>query len=135
VPDCVICREASGDGAPLAFADNSVAVFPAALQPEQNRGSVLVATIEHIETLYDVPDELCGALMARLRDVARVVQIAAGADGTTIRQNNRPPGQDVAHVHFHVAPRFLGDGYWAATAVPVSWNDRIDQARRIAVLL
>ena len=133
--DCRVCEEARGDGAPLAFVDDAVAVFPAALQPLRNQGCVLVVTVEHFETLYELPEELCGALMSRLRDVAQAVQVAADADGTTIRQNNHPPGQEIAHLHFHVAPRFHGDDYWHAIAVPVKKSHRVDQARRIAALL
>ena len=101
VRDCRVCEEARGDGAPLAFVDEVVAVFPAAVQPLRNQGSVLVVTVEHFETLYELPDDLCGVVMSRLRDVARAVQSAAGADGTTIRQNNHPPAQEVPHLHFH----------------------------------
>ena len=101
VRDCRVCEKARGDGAPLAFVDEVVAVFPAAVQPLRNQGSVLVVTVEHFETLYELPDDLCGVVMSRLRDVARAVQSAAGADGTTIRQNNHPPAQEVPHLHFH----------------------------------
>lgn len=73
--------------------------------------------------------------MRRLRDVARAVQVAAGADGTTIRQNNHLPGQEVPHLHFHVAPRLYGDEYWAARAEPVAFGIREEQALRLAALL
>ena len=132
---CRLCEEARGVGTPLAFVDDVVAVFPAAWQPVRNQGSVLVVTVEHVETLYDLTDDLCGVVMRRLRDVARAVQVAAGADGTTIRQNNHPPGQEIPHLHFHVAPRFHGDGYWAAPAVSVELGVREEQARRLAALL
>ncbi len=70
---CLFCAEARGVGTPLAFVDDVVAVFPAAWQPVLNQGSVLVATVEHVEALYDLTDELWGGVMRRLRDVARAV--------------------------------------------------------------
>ena len=110
-------------------------MFPAAWQPVQNQGSVLVVTVEHVEALYDMNDELCGVVMRRLRGVARAVQVAAGADGTTIRQNNNPSGQEIPHLHFHVAPRFHGDEYWAAQAERLVFILREEQARCLAALL
>lgn len=132
---CRLCAETRGVDTPLAFVDDVVAVFPAAWQPARNQGSVLVVTVAHVETLYDLTDALCGVVMRRLRDVARAVQVAAGADGTTIRQNNHSPGQEVPHLHFHVAPRFHGDDYWAARAEPVESSLREEQAHRLAALL
>jgi histidine triad (HIT) family protein len=132
---CMICDELADADTPFVFVDDAVAVFAAALQPVRNHGCVLVVTVAHVDTLYELSDEWCGVVMRRLRDVARAVQIAAGADGTTIRQNNHPPGQDVAHLHFHVAPRFHGDSYWAASGSQVDHGLRVEQARRIAEVL
>ena len=94
-----------------------------------------MVTVEHVETLYDLTDELCGVVMRRLCDVARAVQVAAGADGTTIRQNNHSAGQEIPHLHLHIAPRFHGDEYWAAQPEAVGFSIREEQARRLAALL
>lgn len=132
---CEICDELAAADTPFVLVDDATAVFAAALQPARNHGCVLLVTVAHVETLYDLSDEMCAVVMRRLRDVARAVQVAAGADGTTIRQNNHPPGQEVAHLHFHVAPRFHGDAYWASSAAPVDHGLRVEQAQRIAEVL
>lgn len=130
--ECVICREAEGIGTPLAFHDDLVAVFPARWQPAGHRCYAFVVTRFHAKTLYDLDDEVIAHVMSRVRDVAKAVQHAAGADGTTLMQNNNPPGQEIDHVHFHVVPRFIGDDYWAASAdAEVDAQDRQEQANEL----
>lgn len=123
-----MCSEAEGIATPLAFRDEFVAVFPARWQPEGHRGYALVVTRQHISTLYEVDDDVIGPVMRRVRDVARAVETASAASGTTIRQNNNPPGQEIDHVHFHIVPRFVGDDYWAADVAEVDVEDREQQA-------
>lgn len=127
-----MCDEARGEGAPLAFSDGTFAVIPARWQPLANAGYALLLTTDHVETIYDVGDDLAGPLMRILRDTATAVEHAARAHGTTIRQNNRPPGQEIPHLHFHVIPRFAGDDYWNAETHEVSWATRLEQASRLA---
>lgn len=130
--ECVICQEAEGIGTPLAFKDEHVAVFPARWQPTGHRCYAFVVTRFHAKTLYDLDNEAVGHLISRVRDVAKAVQRAAGADGTTLMQNNNPPGQEIDHIHFHVVPRFVGDNYWAASEDPeVDKQDRLEQANEL----
>lgn len=134
--ECIICLEAQGLGTPLAFRDNHVAVFPARWQPIGHRGYAFVVTRFHARTLYDLSDDVIGHVMGRVRDVARAVELAAGADGTTLMQNNNPPGQEIDHVHFHVVPRHIGDSYWAASHTPeVDPLDRVRQADELRAAL
>lgn len=95
VESCVMCAEAAGVGAPLAYSDDVVSVFTS------------------------------------VRDVARAVQWAFGADGTTIRQNNNPPGQEIDHLHFHIVARFVGDDFWNAEAHEVEMETRRRQAEAL----
>ena len=132
---CVICDEAEGIGAPLAYQDDVVAVFPARWQPVANPGYCLLVTRLHIPTLYDLPDDLVGPVFGRLRDVAQAVQVASGADGTTIRQNNNPPGQEIDHIHFHVVPRHMGDDYWNAETPEIDPLARQAQADGLRAIL
>jgi len=97
-----------------------------------HRCYAFVVTRFHAKTLYDLDDEAIGHAMSRDRDVAKVVERASGSDGTTLMQNNNPPGQEIDHVHFHVVPRFIGDSYWAASEDPeVDAQDRLKQANEL----
>ena len=136
---CVFCRILRGELTPgvIAFRDSQTAVFPSRDQQPRNRGHMLVVPTRHVAQIYDVDRDVAGPLMTTLARVARAVKTVFSADGVSIRQNNdQHGGQDVFHVHFHVVPRFAGDGFIGAVgAVEVALEERIEQARRLAEAL
>jgi len=139
---CSFCRILRGELTPgvVAFRDAHVAVFPSLLQQPRNRGHMLVVSVRHVAGIYGVDAELAGPLMTTLSRVASAVKKAFGADGVTIRQNNDcAGGQDVFHLHFHVIPRFNGDGFVALDrklgAMEIPIEERIEQAKRLAAVL
>lgn len=108
--DCVFCRIAAGeapshtiyrDDGFLAFLD----VNP--LAP----GHTLVVPVTHHERLGALEPDAAAQLFRTVHHLLGPVQRAVDADGTTVAVNDgRPAGQEVPHVHFHVVPRFEGDG-------------------------
>ncbi len=119
----------------MAYQDESVAVFAARDQRPTNLGHMLVVTCAHYRNLYDLPAALDAAVMGGLRRTAQAVHRAFGASGTTIRQNNEPPGQDVFHVHFHVVPRYANDNSPAAGYQVVDVATRVAQAQAVGAML
>lgn len=110
IEDCIFCRIIAGkipstriyeDDAVLAFLDISP-VAP---------GHSLVVPKAHYATLPDIPLELGGFVMNALSLLGKAVMAATGAGGFNCLQNNfSAAGQVVFHVHWHVIPRFAGDG-------------------------
>jgi diadenosine tetraphosphate (Ap4A) HIT family hydrolase len=99
---------------------------------------MLVVPARHLANLYSVDDDIAGPLMKTLSRVAAAAKIVANADGVSVRQNNElHGGQDVFHLHFHVIPRFAGDGFnsgedrfpFGTFEVPL--EERIEQASRL----
>jgi histidine triad (HIT) family protein len=126
---CVFCRILRGALTPdvVAIRDGYTAVFPSRDQQPGNRGHMLVVPVRHVAQIYEVDGALAGPLMTTLARVAAAVKTVCSADGVSIRQNNdQHGGQDVFHVHFHVIPRFAGDGFigldrsLGAVAVPLA---------------
>ena len=98
---------------------------------------MLVVPVRHVAQIYDVDGDLAGPLMKTVARVAGAVKAVWAADGVSIRQNNgEHGGQDVFHVHFHVIPRFAGDGFIGLDrslgAVEVPLEERITQARQLS---
>ena len=130
-----MCDEARGIGSVLVADDDRCSAFVAREQRPANRGQVLVVTRDHHADLYDAPPDIVAHLFTVVRQVAWAVQEATGADGTTIHQNNRPPGQEVFHLHVHVFPRFHGDAFSTSIPEPVDLVARQAIADRIVEVL
>jgi histidine triad (HIT) family protein len=139
---CVFCRILRGELTPdvVAFRDAHTAVFPSSRQQPGNRGHMLVVPTQHVAQIDEIEENLAGPLMMTLARVTAALKAAFSADGVSVRQNNGPyGGQDVFHVHFHVVPRFAGDGFigmgrqYGTTELPL--EERVEQARRVAAAL
>ena len=82
------------------------------------KGHILVAPLQHIDTLLDLPQALMQPLLTSAQHVARALVDALGAQGTFVAINN-VVSQSVPHLHVHVVPRSRGDGlrgfFWPRT--------------------
>lgn len=79
-----------------------------------NPGHVLVITVEHYESIFDLPARLGGPIQRAAQTAAIAMKTAFGCDGISMRQHNEPAGnQDVWHYHLHVFPRWHGDDLYA----------------------
>jgi len=82
------------------------------------KGHVLIAPIEHVDTMVELPLRLFEPLLTMAQRVAEVLPRALGAEGTFVAVNN-VVSQSVPHLHVHVVPRTKGDGlrgfFWPRT--------------------
>lgn len=77
-----------------------------------NPGHTLVVPKEHFENILDTPEEVLSGLIRAVKKIAPAVLKGTGNPAFNLGVNNRPEaGQVVMHVHFHIMPRFSGDGY------------------------
>ena len=74
-------------------------------------GYSLVVPRRHVTDLHALSSDELGPTLAAVQRVSRAIVDAFGVSGTTVMQNNGHPGQRVMHLHFHVVPRWPGDGY------------------------
>ena len=130
---CIFCKIVNNElPSSQVYADDEVIAFldiaPAA------KGHALVIPREHYATLFDVPQNLAPALFSATRRVGAALMRELGAEGINVMQNNYPAaGQVVFHVHWHIIPRFRGDGLslWPQGAY-ASMDEMRDTAARIA---
>ncbi len=74
-------------------------------------GHVLVIPKAHAETVMDLSDEAVGMFFSAVKNVDRLLVAKLKPDGVTIGINQgAASGQEVAHVHVHLMPRFKNDG-------------------------
>lgn len=110
MPDCIFCKIIAGeipcdkvyeDGEVLAFLDISPV----------NKGHTLVVPKEHYVDLVECPEDRAEHLIRVVKKVGQAVLKAVEADAFNVGLNNgAAAGQIVNHAHFHVIPRFNGDG-------------------------
>lgn len=105
---CVFCDIVAGRAdADVVYADEVVVAF-LDVRP-LFAGHTLVVPRGHVVTLADLPPSEVGPFFGRVREIARLLPGALGAEGTFVANNN-VVSQSVAHLHVHVVPRRAGDG-------------------------
>jgi histidine triad (HIT) family protein len=106
--NCAFCKIARGivpshkvfeDDLSLAFLDHRP-LFA---------GHTLFITKSHIETLFDLPESVVGALFSNVQLLSQAVMQGMKAEGSFVAINNRV-SQSVPHFHVHIVPRRKGDG-------------------------
>jgi histidine triad (HIT) family protein len=76
------------------------------------KGHVLVIPKTCYDSITETPPDVLSKLMLVCKRIAAAQIKGLGADGVNIIQNNgQSAGQVVPHIHFHVIPRFKGDGH------------------------
>lgn len=96
------CAKVYEDDSTLAFMD----IMP------QATGHTLVIPKGPARNLLDIEDQALAPLAVNVKKIANAIKTAVNADGITMIQNNESAGgQVVFHLHFHLVPRFAGDGW------------------------
>ncbi|MCV3296089.1 HIT family protein [Oenococcus kitaharae] len=75
-------------------------------------GHTLVVPKKHVDNIFDYDDELAAKVLSKLPKIARAIKAAnPKIIGMNILSNNGAiAGQSVPHSHWHLIPRFEGDG-------------------------
>ncbi len=112
---CTFCQIAKGElPAHVVHRDQDVIAFldrsPLLL------GHVLVAPIDHVPTLDELPDPLLAPFFGAVRQTSAAVQKGMRAEGSFVATNTRV-SQSVPHLHVHVVPRNKGDGLFSTRLV------------------
>ena len=76
------------------------------------RGHALVVPKRHATNLFEIDDEDLAAVARTAKRVGAAAMEAFGADGLNLLQTNGAVAmQTVFHLHVHVLPRYIGDGF------------------------
>ena len=109
---CVFCEIGAGTlpAAVVHRSDRAVAFLPkdGGLAP----GHCLVAPLTHATDLFDIGDDELNATIFLVKRLSEAMRATLGADGVNVLNASGPHSeQSVFHLHFHVVPRWLGDGF------------------------
>ena len=109
--DCIFCKIVGGELPSYKVYENNKALAFLDIRPV-NYGHTLVIPKEHHENLIDTPDDLLCEIITVVKRLAPAVKKAVGLKAHNVVVNTgEDAGQVVFHTHFHIIPRFKGDGY------------------------
>jgi histidine triad (HIT) family protein len=139
-PLCQISRGEVTEKGPseqdIIFQTDVITVFIASKWWPNNPGHVIVIPNEHIENLYDMPEEIGHAIFDASKQIAVALKETYKCDGISTRQHNEPAGnQDAWHYHLHVFPRYEGDNlylsqrdsFWVGVEEKKPYADKLRQ--------
>lgn len=102
----------------------------------QSPGHTLIIPREPAQDIFDLSTAALGQLVATTQRVARAVKAAFEPPGMMIVQlNGADAGQTVFHIHFHVIPRYPGEGLTLHSRSVADPSDLRDHAARIRAVL
>lgn len=116
--NCVFCRIIGGEEmVSLVYEDDRAIAF-LDIQP-MSTGHTLIATKEHYETLFDLPEALAAHCIALARRLAPGLRAATGAATVNLFcANGQEGGQDVPHFHLHMIPVRAGEPFALQLPMP-----------------
>ena len=98
----------------------------------QSAGHTLVIPREPAASIFDLSPESLSVLVATTQRVARAVRAAFRPAGMMLLQlNGADAGQTVFHIHFHVIPRYPGEGLTLHARSVADVDDLREHAARI----
>jgi histidine triad (HIT) family protein len=109
---CVFCDIVSGKAdATVVYEDEAVLAFLPLPEDRLADGHVLVAPKRHVGDLFDATNTDLQPVILGVQAVADALRSALDASGVNVLNASGPNSdQSVLHLHFHVVPRWEGDG-------------------------
>ena len=107
---CPFCKIVAGKASAEILYEGEASLAFLDINPI-NYGHALVVSREHFTGFDDLPEDVLLDIVGSLIIVSRAIVDSVHPAGFNIFNNNGPAaGQSVFHFHFHVAPRYDGDG-------------------------
>ena len=110
--DCIFCEIVKGAApATVVYEDQLTMSFLPLPDGRLADGHLLVIPKRHATDLFEVDKDDLFAVVFVVRRVAGALRKALGATGVNVLNASGPNSdQSVFHLHFHVVPRWMGDG-------------------------
>ena len=123
--ECVFCKIAHHNGnAHIVYENQNLSCF---LDRDPiNEGHILVIPKVHCASLDELPEEIAAEIIRTVRYILAALKRTYDFPGYSIMQNG---GEfcDFGHIHFHIFPRYHGDGFgWTfGKSTPEAYNENV----------
>ena len=130
--DCLFCLIAEGKVPSSKVFENDQVYAFLDLNPV-HKGHTLIIPKAHCQDIFGADPAVGAAIIDAMQRIGRAIKDVTGATGMNVLQNNgRDAGQMVDHLHWHLIPRFAGDGL---TLWPQGKYDSMDEMNSLAASL
>jgi histidine triad (HIT) family protein len=107
---CVFCRIVSGTEPAQRIYEDELTLSFMDINPG-TRGHALVIPKAHAVDIHDIAPDALAAVARTAQRIAAAAKVALGCAGVNLVQSSGAAAfQSVYHIHFHVIPRYPGDG-------------------------
>lgn len=107
---CIFCQIINGELSSYKVCEDEHTLAFLDIDPV-HAGHVLIVPKVHYDNIEATPAAELGAVMATVKKVGALFKNRLGITGYNVGENNNlVAGQIVPHLHFHVIPRYEGDG-------------------------
>ncbi len=108
--DCIFCKIVNGEIPSYKVYEDDYSFAFLDIHPV-HPGHTLVIPKKHYEDFLEADADTLATLSEITQKIAKAVTGGVGADGCNVTTNNgRAAGQVIFHLHWHIIPRFEGDG-------------------------
>ncbi len=108
--NCIFCKLASGEFASATIYEDDLFRVILDISPAA-KGHALLLPKRHMANLFELDGKESTQALAVMKKISEALVKTLNCDGINILQNNgAAAGQSVFHLHFHMIPRYDGDG-------------------------
>ena len=124
--NCIFCKIVKGEvPSHKVYEDDHTYVF-LDIEPV-NEYHTLVIPKKHYTDIFDVPEDEAVFLMKTIKKITKLYNEKLGLKNIQILNNSgREAQQVVFHIHFHIIPRYEGDGQKIKQTKHPEWCDRFN---------
>ncbi len=108
--DCIFCLICEGK-LPSCKVYESDSLYAFLDLNPVHKGHTLIIPKKHCADIRDADPSIGCEVLSAMQTITKALMKVTGCTGVNIQQNNgRDSGQMVDHLHWHLIPRFPGDG-------------------------
>lgn len=111
VKGCIFCKIAKGKMPCYKVYENKKVIAFLDINPAV-KGHTLVVPKKHYENVFDCKDKILAEVIKVVQKISIHYKEKLGCSGVNIlNASGQSAEQSVFHLHFHILPRFDGDGF------------------------
>lgn len=124
--DCIFCKVAGSKAHSWKVCEDEYTYAFLDINPV-NEYHTLVIPKKHYENMFDIPEDEALHIMKTIKKVVNLYSEKLGLKNVqVINSSGAEAQQDVFHIHFHIVPRFSGDGQDVKWMTHKEWRSKFD---------